>query len=326
MKAKAKARRPAAAGAGAAIALAALLLLSALSAFSVFAAAAGTQVLKPAPGPALDLKSFLPAAGIVKGWEAAGEPQVYKGADLFLYIDGGAEIFHEYGFRQVLTQEYKRPGGGTLSLEIYEMADASAAFGMFTFKSSRQGRPIDIGQGGRVEDYYLNFWKGPCLVTITELEKSPESLAGLVRLARAVGARIGLAGDRPAIVDALPKAWTEGARVVYLRGFIGLNNIRVLYPSDIFLFREAVAAEGKDFLAFVFGYTNAAEAEGRLTAIRKAFASSPLYKAVGTVENGRFEANDSKGGRIAVRLMGNRIGLARTEPSGSPSSLLDQLK
>ena len=34
-------------------------------------------------------------------WSAEGEPEVYAGDDLFVYINGGAEIYHEYGFVQV---------------------------------------------------------------------------------------------------------------------------------------------------------------------------------------------------------------------------------
>lgn len=310
-------RRTAAAAIGAALVLA--------------AAAAGGQILKPAPGPVLDLARFLPAKGAVQGWDTAGDSQIYKGEDLFLYINGGAEIFHEYGFRQVIAQEYQDAGGRTISLEIYEMADPAAAFGMFTFKSSREGKPADLGQGGRIEQYYLNFWKGPCLVTITALDESAECRAGIVPLARAVDARIALKGEKPVFTDAIPKDWAESFRVVYLKGVIGLNNIRALYPSDIFLFREAAAVAGKDFTVFLFGYASAAEAARRLEAVRKAFASSPLYKNVGRVKDGGFDAIEAtKGGRLALRLLGNRIGLARTEAetagTESPAALLNRLK
>jgi len=294
------------------------------------AAAAGAQILRPAPGPVLDLARFLPPKGAVQGWAAAGDPQIYKGEDLFLYIDGGAEIFHEYGFRQVITQEYKDTGGRTISLEIYEMSDPAAAFGMFTFKSSRLGKPVELGQGGRIEEYYLNFWKGPCLVTITALDESAECRAGILPLARAVDARIASKGDRPALWNAVPKECAEALRVVYLKGAIGLNNIRGLYPSDLFLFREAVAVEGNDFTVFLFGYASAAEAARRLEAVRKAFASSQIYKNVGAVKDGRFDAAEAKGGRIAARLLGSRIGLAivpaAAPPGTTPEALLARLK
>lgn len=304
------------AGLGAALALAAI--------------AVGAQVLKPAPGPALDLIRLLPAVGAVKGWTAAGDPQIYKGEDLFLYINGGAEIYHEYGFRQVIAQEYKGAGGETISLEIYEMADPAAAFGMFTFKSSASGKPMEVGQGGKLEDYYLNFWKGLCLVTITAFDESPECRAGLEPLARAVDARIAPRGERPEIMAAVPKEWSEAGRIVYLKGFIGLINVRTLLPSDAFLFREGLAVDRTDFTAFIFNYGSSAEASGRLEAVREAFASSPLYKEVRKAKEGGFDALDVKGGRLAARLRGSRIALVRVPPEASagtdPAAILSKLK
>jgi hypothetical protein len=300
------------------------------AALALAAIAAGAQILKPAPGPALDLARLLPAGGEAKGWTAAGDPQIFKGEDLFLYINGGAEVYQEYGFRRVIAQEYKGAGGKTISLEIYEMADPAAAFGMFTFKSSARGKPAELGQGGRIEDYYLNFWKGPCLVTITAFDESAECRAGLEPLAKAADARIVAKGVRPAIVDAIPKEWAETGRVIYLEGVIGLNNVHVFHPTDVFRFREAAAVEQASFTAFLFGYGNAAESAGRLDAIRKAFASSPLYKEVRAAKEGGFDALDAKSGRLAARLRGGRIALVRVPagaPAGTdPAAILEKLK
>jgi hypothetical protein len=286
--------------------------------------------MKAAPAAGLELARFLPEAGAVKGWNAAGAPQTYKGEDLFLYIDGGAEIYHEYGFRQVLAQEYRSGSGQTLSLEIYEMADAAAAYGMFTFKSSAKGSPAGVGQDGRLEDYYLNFWKGPCLVTITAFEESAECRAGLLPLARAVEARMALGGERPPIMRAVPEEWKGSGRAVYLEGFIGLNNVRILYPSDIFLFREGLAVEQLGFTVFLFSFPGAAEAGKRFEAIRKSFGSSPLYNNVSAIRSGGFDAILAKGGRLAARLIGARIGVALTAPDApagtDPAALLARIK
>mgnify|MGYP006290307413 CR=1 FL=1 len=39
-------------------------------------------------------------------WTRHRQAEIYQGDDLFLYINGGAEIYHEYGFKQVLLQDY----------------------------------------------------------------------------------------------------------------------------------------------------------------------------------------------------------------------------
>ncbi len=54
-----------------------------------------------------NLVGFLPASGEVAGLTLGDTPQGYGGDDLYQMIDGGADIYHEYGFRQVLSAEYR---------------------------------------------------------------------------------------------------------------------------------------------------------------------------------------------------------------------------
>jgi hypothetical protein len=110
-----------------------------------------------------DLRALLPAGGDARGWVKDGDPQEFVGEDLYTYINGGAEIYQEYGFRRVVVQDYENAAGKSVSLEIFEMETPAAAFGIFTFKRSGQGKSIAVG--AELEDYYLNFWKGRFLVT-----------------------------------------------------------------------------------------------------------------------------------------------------------------
>ena len=68
-----------------------------------------------------NLSNYLPASGEVNGWKLSDTPKNFRGDELFLMINGGADIYHEYGFRQVQTAEYVDAGGKSINLEIYEM-------------------------------------------------------------------------------------------------------------------------------------------------------------------------------------------------------------
>ena len=85
----------------------------------------------------------------VEGWMAEGLPLEYKGEDLFLYINGGAEIYHEYGFNNVIVQDYKDRDNRLISLEMYGMNSPESAYGMYTFKRSQEGKKLELGDGGR---------------------------------------------------------------------------------------------------------------------------------------------------------------------------------
>ena len=92
------------------------------------------------------LRSYLPSGQEAGEWKADGPPQEFKGEDLYLYIDGGAEIYREYGFEEVLVQEYRDREGKGLSLEIFRMTSPESAYGMYTFKRSSRGTPIRSGR------------------------------------------------------------------------------------------------------------------------------------------------------------------------------------
>ncbi len=170
---------------------------------------------------------FLPRSPIPGGWAPDGEAQEFKGEDLFVYIDGGADIYHEYGFVAVAVQDYRNPAGKTVSLEIFEMSDDAAAFGMYAFKTTGKGKSVGLGDGGELEEYYLNFHKGRYVLTLTGFDGSAETVRGLREVAGAADAALlGKKGTRPALVESLPQAsgFVPGS-VKFVRGRLGLNNI-----------------------------------------------------------------------------------------------------
>jgi hypothetical protein len=90
---------------------------------------------------------FMGVAGIA-GWALSGTPRMYMKESLYGYIDGGAEIVLQYGFRDLtvfeLVPEPPAPGGKSVTLEIYRMASPAAAFGIFSTK--REGNePVSPG-------------------------------------------------------------------------------------------------------------------------------------------------------------------------------------
>jgi hypothetical protein len=287
------------------------LVFAVILAFAVSSAPAQSEAGFAAP-KLLDLARFLPQAADLTGWSPQGSPQRYRGEDLFLYIDGGAEIYHEYGFKQVIARDYRDRKDRTITLEIYEMSSPESAFGMFTFKSSGRGSSESLGQDARLEDYYLNFWEGPCLVTIVGLDDSTESREGILQIARAAEAKMRLRGARPFLAETLPPEWKTSSRVVYLKGVLALNNIYPFFPGDVFRFREGIAAERDKGKMFILAYPSAEEARRRFGEAQKAFAKSPSFRNVKSAEPGVLEADDNKGNSLTVRIRGDRIEIAMT--------------
>ena len=95
---------------------------------------------------------LLPPAGELPGWSLSGKPEHVEGEDLFLLINGGAEIYHEYGFKQAITGMYKK-GDKTVDSSVEsapsvqsEISDETRAPGADS-SVAQLGRPESPKQG-----------------------------------------------------------------------------------------------------------------------------------------------------------------------------------
>ena len=225
--------------------IAALLLLIAVSAAA-----------QQGPG---DLSGYLPASGEVVGWKLSDAPKNYRGDKLFVMINGGADIYHEYGFTQVLSAEYADVHGKSLSLELYEMESPAAAYGIYTFKIGAGGKTLAIGQEALLEDYYLHFWKGNLLVTVIGPDSTEGTVQGVVALAKAVDARIAKTGERPGLAGLLLHGPLALSHPKYVRGSLGVMKSYLFTRGNIFRVREGMIGAVDDCQAFVFRYADAGE-------------------------------------------------------------------
>jgi hypothetical protein len=160
-----------------------------------------------------------PLPDAVGGW-MAGEPSEYLGEDLFVYINGGAEIYYEHGFERIDIREYT-DGDKTVSVEIYTMA--GTAYGIYSYARSQSGRPIALGAGGTITDYYLHFWAGRHLAAVTSHFDGPGVAAAVEEIGRGIAKNLGTAGDVPQLMGILPVDRCETGTEMYLAGPIGLN-------------------------------------------------------------------------------------------------------
>lgn len=266
------------------------------------------------------LRGYLPEDNAASGWTRDGEPQEYEGEDLYAYIDGGAEIYQEYGFRRVILQDYKNAKGKSVSLEVFEMESPAAAFGMFTFKSSGNGETAALGDGVQIEAYYLNFWKGRFIVTLTGFDEARETIDGLLAVARIVDSKIHGRGAVPGLVGALPVKGLRPGSVKYLKGLLGLNNIYPFYAARGLGFAEAVKGmyeNGATLLILDYG---SPDARGKAWLdLRTYLSESDRFKRAGGGETDGFLVQDGQGRHLAFAESGSRL-LVGISPDPAVSS------
>ena len=206
-----------------------------------------------------NLSGYLPASDEIAGWKLNDTPQNYRGDELFLMINGGADIYHEYGFSQVARAEYVDASGKSINLEIYEMESPAAAYGIYTFKTSDSGKRLSIGKEALLQDYYLNFWKGNLLVTVIGLDSEERTVQGVVAMAKAVDARITSTGERPDLADLLLGEPIGFSHPKYVRGPLAVMGSYIFDTENIFRVREGMIGVVGDCQTFVFRYADEGE-------------------------------------------------------------------
>jgi len=71
------------------------------------------------------------------GWKWDGKDRVYNSRTVFDYIDGAAELFLAYGFKDLTVRRFEKLGQPPIIAEVYEMGSPEDAYGVFSFE--RQG-------------------------------------------------------------------------------------------------------------------------------------------------------------------------------------------
>lgn len=223
------------------------------------------------------LTDILPAV-LPDGWKSSGEAEEYAGDDLFLYINGGAEIYHEFGFSRVIVQDYTLLNERSITLEIYEMKRADGAFGMYTFKTTPEGDQLDIGSRASLEDYYLNFWEGRYLVTLTGFDEDPVTIQGLQKIAAEVAENITDSASEPPLVSLLPAAGLNAAGVKYFQGPLALFNSYRFFTDEVPSLHEGIRGDyAGGYSLFIFSHSGEQPVEEIFARLRDQFERDPRY-------------------------------------------------
>lgn len=171
----------------------------------VLAAACGQS--PRAPDPPLDLGRLLPTPETLERWSVVGGPDGYVPGTLFEVLDGGAERYVGYGFRQLLRVRYQRGGEAAtaVTLDLFDMGSELGAFGIYSGLRPREAEVAAWGAEGYRSDTVAAAWKG-CLLVHGEADTPhAEALALVARLVSAACERAPGSTSAPRILTALPR-------------------------------------------------------------------------------------------------------------------------
>ncbi len=191
--------------------------------------------------------------GNIMDWKMKDEPEIYKGDDLFLYINGGADIYQEYGFKEVYSVEYEKEGTGRISVEIYNMDDPVSAFGIFSFKTEGKWKESRNGNLYCPEDYYQNILAGNYLIIITSIDVNEETKKGVRIFRKIFEEKISGNSPIPRIINLFNQE--KFKKRIYFEGDLGLMNIYNLISTELGITNGAAGINDNN-ISLILNYNN----------------------------------------------------------------------
>jgi hypothetical protein len=188
---------------------------------------------------------LLPPSGFLGTWNVEGRPRRFPGSELYGHIDGGAEIFFEFGFEEATVHKYRSPAGEVV-VECYTMSDPLAALGIYLGKCGAETPDPGFPERHTAGRFQLMFVRDRYFVIVDNPAGTPTLAPVLVEFARFIASQ--LPESRPVTVfDALPgQGQVEGSRRL-IRGPVALEAVATLGTGDILQLGGRTAAVSADY-------------------------------------------------------------------------------
>jgi hypothetical protein len=246
----------------------------------------------------------------VLDWKASGPDAVYDRKTLYDYMDGGAEVYLAFDFREVFVRKYADAAENELNLDIYDMGSPAEAFGMFS--CDRQDPEAGIGQGSEYGPGLLRFWRGRYFVSITVSGNEDKAEMAVLALGKAVAPLLGPDGALPEMLKLLPSAGLRPEKTAYFHNHVHLSNRYFVAPENILNLDEkteclfAEYRSGSDGSAFllVVRYPGAALAKAAVLSFLRSFLPRADAEGAALTENGKWSMIKTRENVLAVVFEG----------------------
>ncbi|MCK5766676.1 MAG: hypothetical protein KAH26_11870 [Bacteroidales bacterium] len=224
------------------------------------------------------------------GIEVSGEPILYVGDDLFDLINGGAELYHEFGFAEVLVTEILIQEADPLKVEIYDMGSPEAAWGIYSMTATSNSRQVYLGVAGRQGEGFAQFIKGNYMVYMyyDQIQDTVLQYVG-----GCISGHIELSSGPPVLMDIVEVGKGDAEKLFYFKGNLGLSSVYNFHYKDVFGYEQGAAAIYPDLKVFLFNYEYETSCIENYNAAKEFFINSSKYHEQLTLR-GSFHMKDRK--------------------------------
>jgi hypothetical protein len=208
------------------------------SVFVFLAFASVCFAANPHDAPASQAPAILPAQ--FAGWQMQGAVQ--KSIDPAAADPTSAPVLKEYRFTDFASANYSREDGRTLKIRAARFADASGAFGAFTFYVQPGMVSEQIGDQAASAGEHILFYRGNVMIDATFGRQSVMSGAELRELAGLLPRPTGNTGNLPSFIEFMPRQGYVAHTQKYVMGPAALDALGSPIPAGMVDFGASAEA------------------------------------------------------------------------------------
>jgi len=205
--------------------------------------------------------ALFPLLPKVETWKFSEERQNYIPGNLYEYINGAAEIYLAYNFKELVVGQYeteKDTDEASLSIEIYDMGNEKNSFGIYSAERFSESHFIPVGNQGYLEEGTLNFIVGKYYIKLLCFDCGEESDKVLKSFSSKIVKRVQDKGQLPPILNNFPEeGLVQNSERYILRNFMGYNFLHDGYVASYQL-------KGQEFDCFIIEGKNEEDAQSML--------------------------------------------------------------
>jgi hypothetical protein len=224
-----------------------------------------------------NMDSLLTGIDNFKGLRLSEPPREFESNELFTMIDGGAEVYIEYGFKKALDVAYLLADSIRIGIQIYEMTDDAAAFGIFSSSRNISDSSLKIGDFASGNDYYLMVQKSNFFYIVSSAENTYKSYKNIINIASTVSSNINSHGTLPDLVKKSLMAGFKIEQIKYIRGKIALSGSYFFSHKDIFDCNNSICINEGTSKIFIFEFNDSLTSGKKLSSINQDMISSGRF-------------------------------------------------
>jgi hypothetical protein len=205
----------------------ALIVVSGLAMVSLLIGCGGEQ-----PTEQIGVAAYLPNQIENPDVPRTGEIEVFRGDSLYHYINGGAEIYHTYGFEEV-AHAYYQADDYEISVDLYEFEEPAGAYGLYSTLRPPDPEVFPVGVEGFASSHTRDFVKGRYMARVSAYEANDKTSTAMDSLAATLAETVPGSEEMPSTFRYFPDtARIPNTEKIHSVAYLSFGFLNDVYTVD----------------------------------------------------------------------------------------------